>query len=156
MGKTALIAAITFLIDQFTKWYVVFYLRLVDGREIDVIPPLLNFRMGWNDGINFGLFGNDSEIMRWGLIALAVAISVGVLWYSCQFTGWFAAILFGCVIGGALGNTIDRIVHGAVADFLNMSCCGWQNPSVFNVADIFVFIGAFGFIFFSEKLPKKA
>ena len=55
------------------------------------------------------------------------------------------------LIGGALGNVIDRIVYGAVADFLNMSCCGFDNPFAFNVADIAIFIGAFGLILFTGE-----
>ncbi len=156
MGKTLIIATFAFLIDQFTKWYVVFHLDLKNIYAIDVLPPLLNFRMGWNTGINFGLFAGHSDAMRWGLTAFAVLISLAVLWYARNFKGWAAALLFGCIIGGALGNAYDRVVHGAVADFLNMSCCSWENPNVFNVADIFVFVGAFGLIFFSEKLNKRA
>jgi len=156
MGKTVIIAILAFLIDQISKWYVVFHLDLKTKFAIDVLPPLLNFRMGWNTGINFGLFANHSDIMRWGLTAFAILISIAVLWYARNFKGWGAALLFGSIIGGALGNAYDRVVYGAVADFLNMSCCGWENPSAFNVADIFVFIGAFGLIFFSEKLKKRA
>lgn len=156
MGKTLIIATIAFVIDQLSKWYVVFHLDLKNINAIDVLPPFLNFRMGWNTGINFGLFANHSDIMRWALTALAVLISLAVLWYARNFKGWGAALLFGSIIGGALGNAYDRVIHGAVADFLNMSCCGWSNPNVFNVADIFVFLGAFGLIFFSEKLKKRA
>jgi signal peptidase II len=60
------------------------------------------------------------------------------------------------VVGGALGNAADRIVHGAVADFLNMSCCGIRNPYAFNVADIAIFAGAVGLALFGERLDKKA
>jgi signal peptidase II len=64
------------------------------------------------------------------------------------------------LIGGALGNVIDRIVYGAVADFLNMSCCGFDNPYAFNVADIAIFAGAFGLVLFAadtkDKGDKKA
>ena len=58
-----------------------------------------------------------------------------------------AAIFIGLVIGGALGNVFDRLYHGAVVDFLNMSCCGINNPFSFNIADVWVFAGAFGLIF---------
>ena len=55
------------------------------------------------------------------------------------------------IIGGALGNALDRIIFGAVADFLNMSCCGFRNPFSFNVADISIFMGAFALLFYSKK-----
>lgn len=156
MGKTLFISVFVFMLDQFSKWYVFQALDLENKYAIDVLPPFLNFRMGWNTGINFGLFANHSELMRWGLVMLAIGISIGLLVYAYKFTGWGAALLFGSIVGGALGNAYDRIIHGAVADFLNMSCCGWSNPSVFNVADIFVFIGAIGLLLFSEKLHKRA
>jgi signal peptidase II len=78
------------------------------------------------------------------------------LWWGRKFTGWFGAALVGCIVGGALGNTVDRLVYGAVADFLNMSCCGWRNPFSFNVADIAIFVGAIGLVLFSERLNRKA
>ena len=53
----------------------------------------------------------------------------------------------GLVLGGAIGNVVDRAIYGAVADILNMSCCGWENPWSFNVADIAIFAGALGLIF---------
>ena len=56
----------------------------------------------------------------------------------------------GMVIGGAIGNIIDRVVYGAVADFLNMSCCGFTNPYSFNLADITIFVGALGLIAFAD------
>ncbi|MDD9978204.1 MAG: signal peptidase II, partial [Boseongicola sp.] len=60
------------------------------------------------------------------------------------------------VIGGALGNVIDRVIYGAVADFLNMSCCGFDNPWSFNVADIAIFVGAAGLILFSGNSSKDS
>lgn len=143
-----------FVLDQLTKFIVVEYLDLKMKLAIDVIPPLVNFRMAWNEGINFGLLGDYD--LRWILIAVSIAVSIWVLWWGRSFTGWFAAFLVGCIVGGALGNTVDRVVYGAVADFLNMSCCGWRNPFSFNVADIAIFVGAFGLVLFSEKLHRKA
>lgn len=61
----------------------------------------------------------------------------------------------GVLVGGALGNVIDRILHGAVADFLNMSCCGFTNPYAFNIADIAIFVGAVGLVVFTEEPRKK-
>ena len=71
-------------------------------------------------------------------------------------TDWRGAVLIGLVVGGALGNVMDRILYGAVADFLNMSCCGIRNPYAFNVADIAIFVGAVGLLIFGEKLHNKA
>ena len=68
-----------------------------------------------------------------------------------------ARISAGLLIGGALGNVVDRLAYGAVADFLNMSCCGFSNPYAYNVADIAIFAGAIGLILFTgEKRPRDA
>ena len=152
MRALALTAVITFALDQATKWLVVQQLNLIERGEIDVIPPLLNLRMAWNEGVNFGLFSNSTDIMRWVLIAVAVGISGWVLWWvRKEGAGRLAMISAGLLVGGALGNVIDRVIYGAVADFLNMSCCGFENPYSFNVADIAIFAGALGLVLFMGK-----
>lgn len=141
---------VTLAVDQVSKLVVVHLLNLKDLGEIDVLPPLVTFRMAWNRGVNFGFGASGSDIMRWGLIALAVAISVWVIWWvRHERLGLRAQVFSGLLIGGALGNVIDRILYGAVADFLNMSCCGFENPWSFNVADVGVFAGAIGLALFS-------
>ncbi len=149
----------TFLLDQATKYLVVHWMNLRTLHEIDVLPPFLNLRMAWNYGINFGLLGDPSGITRWVLIAVALIVAGGVLWWVRRdppgAAGYAAA---GLMVGGALGNVVDRLLYGAVADFLNMSCCGFENPYAFNVADIAVFAGAMGLIFFTghKNAPKNA
>ena len=147
VGILPLVALITFVVDQVSKIVVVFWLDLITLIEMDVLPPFLVFRMAWNDGMNFGLFGDDSPWVRWVLIAVAVAISVWVwIWVRREAAGVWAQAAAGLLIGGALGNVVDRIAYGAVADFLNMSCCGIDNPFAFNVADIAIFVGAIGMV----------
>ncbi len=141
-----------FLIDQLTKFIVVFGLDLRTRGTIDVLPPYLNFRMAWNRGVNFGLFSNDADVMRWLLMAVAVAISIWVaVWIRRDKSGVAGQISAGILIGGAMGNVIDRLIYGAVADFLNMSCCGIENPYAFNIADVAIFVGAAGLILFSGR-----
>lgn len=138
----AAIAGLVYLIDRATKLWVVEGLGLATVGRIEVMPPYLTFVMAWNRGINFGIGASDADWARWALVALAVAVSLGLaLWVLWRRK---AAILVGTalVIGGALGNAWDRVVWGAVADFLNMSCCGIDNPYAFNVADIAIFLGA--------------
>ncbi|WP_225612515.1 signal peptidase II [Paracoccus sp. PAR01] len=145
--RVALVAAIIFVLDQALKYLVVHLLQLDRVREIDVLPPWLNLRMAWNQGMNFGLFSSDVDVMRWVLIAIAVAVCVWVgAWVLRANPSRLAQISAGFLIGGALGNVIDRLMYGAVADFLNMSLPGWQNPYSFNVADIAIFIGALGLV----------
>ena len=156
MRRFWITAAVIFVLDQISKWAIVFGLNLIERGEIDVLPPYLVFRMAWNHGVNFGLFSDGSDGMRWVLIAVALAISAWVIhWIRGERGNWKATVSGGLLVGGALGNVIDRILYGAVADFLNMSCCGIENPYAFNVADIAIFAGALGLVFFAEG-DKKA
>lgn len=142
----------TFLLDQASKYIVVHFLDLLNRGEIDVLPPFLNFRMAWNRGINFGMFDTN----KWLLIAVALAICLWVaIWIGREKQGRLAYLAAGLLIGGALGNVLDRVLYGAVADFLNMSCCGFENPYSFNIADIAVFAGAFGLIFFAGEKKTR-
>jgi signal peptidase II len=155
LGITALVV---FVLDQVTKVIVVHWMNLKTFGAIDVLPPFVNFRMAWNRGINFGLFAGDADWSRWVLIAIALIISGWVLWWLHKDAeGRWSMISGGFLVGGALGNVIDRVLYGAVADFLNMSCCGFENPYSFNVADISIFIGAFGLILFTGRdKPRDA
>jgi signal peptidase II len=155
MRRFWITAAAIFVSDQLLKLAVVHGLNLIERGEIDVFPPFLVFRMAWNRGINFGLFSGDSDLTRWVLITIALAISAWVVWWMRSERGnWKAEVAGGLLVGGALGNVIDRIVYGAVADFLNMSCCGIENPYAFNVADISIFVGAVGLVLFAGNPPK--
>lgn len=151
MRLLALTALIVLTLDQVSKYLVVFYLDLHQRLAIDVLPPLLNFRMAWNEGVNFGLFASGNGVMRWVLIGLALAVTVAVLlWLRGQTQRAIVWIAGGFLVGGAIGNVIDRVLYGAVADFLNMSCCGFQNPFSFNIADITIFVGAVGLVLFTS------
>jgi signal peptidase II len=143
-------AIATFTIDQVSKYAIVQGLNLIERGVIEVAPPYLVFRMAWNRGINFGLLANDADLVRWGLIVVSLAISAWVwVWVRRENPGLWAQISAGVLVGGALGNVIDRVIYGAVADFLNMSCCGFENPYAFNVADIAIFAGAIGLVIFT-------
>ena len=156
MRLTALVALATFLLDQATKWIVVWWIGLATRGAIDLIPPFLGFRMAWNRGINFGIGSSNQEYVRWGLILVALGISVWVWrWVARSAPSRLTRIAGGLLIGGAVGNVVDRLAYGAVADFLNMSCCGIENPYAFNVADIAIFAGAFGLVLFAKE-PKPA
>ena len=155
MKRIALIAGLILALDQLSKWLVVQVMKLAELGRIEVLPPWINFHMAWNRGVNFGLLSGDSDAARWLLIGVALAISAWVLWWMRSESRTAALVSAGLLIGGALGNVVDRLVYGAVADFLNMSCCGFSNPFAFNVADIAIFLGAFGLILFTgeKKTP---
>lgn len=125
--------------DQISKHVI---LRVVDLDvigQIRVLDPWFNLTMVWNRGISFGLFQAGS----WWQIGLLIAVSLGV---SALLARWMMqaerplqAISFGMIIGGAIGNVIDRIAYGAVADFFDFS--GLWFPYVFNVADASISLG---------------
>lgn len=143
-------ALFAFVVDQISKVLVVHLMDLKTIGYQEIFPPFLIFQMGWNTGINFGFFSGGSPTGRWVLVAIALVISALVLrWALKDNFETKANISAGLLIGGALANVLDRILYGAVADFLNMSCCGIYNPYSFNLADVFVFAGAIGLIWFT-------
>lgn len=152
MRLLALSAFLAFVIDQVSKYVVIHVWQLWRVREIDVLPPLLNFRYGENRGINFGL-GDGTSV--WFLVGLAVFISAAVLvWAYRSQLNRRAMIAAGLLIGGAMANVADRLIYGYVLDFLNNSCCGIENPFVYNLADVFIFLGAIGLILFGDDREK--
>lgn len=149
-------AVLALMLDQISKYLVVHAMGLWRVHEINVFPPLLNFRYGENRGINFGLFNGNSEIMRWVLIAFSVLVAAAVFYWVWRLhRSWQMQVGAGLLIGGALGNVMDRLLYGYVLDFLNMSCCGLNNPFVFNVADVFIFVGAIGLMLFEPRSKTK-
>jgi len=154
MIKSASYGIIFILIDQISKWFILEQLDLDIIGSYDVYSPFLTLKMGWNTGINFGLFSESYFSMRWILVAISLGICLFLLFWSRKLKGNFAPILIGLIIGGAVGNVIDRVRFGAVIDFLNMSCCGINNPYIFNLADIFVFTGLVFLLLFLERFQK--
>ena len=147
---------VAFVIDQLSKYVVIHLMDLARIYAIDVLPPLINFRYGENRGINFGLFDGGSEASRWILIALSLAVvAAATVWVVRRPDPWHKQLFAGLMAGGALGNVADRLLYGYVLDFLNMSCCGLNNPYVFNLADVFIFSGALGLVIFDAGRDSK-
>jgi signal peptidase II len=143
LSATLPAALLALAVDQVSKLWILHGLDLPHLVTVDVAPPFLRFVMAWNTGVNFGL-GDGVGSGLW--IALALAICTGLaLWTRRMPSPWRRAAA-GLVIGGALGNALDRALYGAVVDFLNVSCCGIRNPYAFNLADVFIFAGAGGLI----------
>jgi len=154
MRRLVQIALLAAVIDYISKMLILNVVELPLVGRVEVLPPFLFFFMAWNYGVNFGLFAHDSPWTRWVLVAIALGVSGFIAYWAWneRFGPWLQ-VFAGLLIGGALGNAYDRVRYGAVVDFLNMSCCGIQNPYAFNVADIFIFIGAIGLAIFPQ--PKK-
>lgn len=107
--------------------------------EIEILP-FFNLTMVWNTGISFGLLAGGPETMRWLLITVSVIVASGfALWMGRSTCPWLRCGL-ALVIGGALGNVLDRLRFGAVADFFDFHAFGWHFPA-FNVADAAITVG---------------
>ena len=135
-----IIAFLVFLTDQATKWVVTFPLDLVNRRQIEIAPV---FRLFWteNRGVSMGALTANSDAMRWVLVLIttAIALFVGVWLYreKRRDDAWGLAL----VLGGALGNIVDRIRFGYVVDFLDLHFGEWRPFLVFNVADAAITVG---------------
>ncbi|GBF58113.1 lipoprotein signal peptidase [Candidatus Phycosocius bacilliformis] len=126
-------------LDQISKYWVLNHLDLLILGHIE-ISPIFDLTMVWNYGVSFGALKAHADWQRWALVALSAGIaSIFAIWlFKAQRRQTFLALSL--VIGGAIGNMIDRVRFGAVADFLNFS--GLYFPWVFNVADAAITVGA--------------
>jgi signal peptidase II len=137
LGFGFLTAIVILALDQITKWWIVG--KVMDPPRAIEVTPFFNLVMVWNRGITFGLFG-DAQWGRWAFAALALGIVVVLItWLMRAARRWVAGAL-GLIIGGAIGNVIDRVRWGAVADFLDFHVAGWHWPA-FNVADSAIVVG---------------
>ena len=153
MYKILMLSFAFLSLDQLSKWVVVFYLELHQKLFLNLNNQFINFYMAWNKGINFGLFEGDSVSQAYGLTVISIIISIVFLVWLRNASSFLMQILAALIIGGALGNAIDRVLYGAVADFINITCCGFRNPYSFNLADIFIFVGLIGLLVF--KFDEK-
>jgi len=139
MLRIGLLAAGTILIlDQLTKWF--FRNVVLDGTRYIEITPFFNIVEVWNRGVSFGLFASESSWTPILLSALAIAISVVLIVWLKRAETRLLALALGIVIGGAIGNVIDRVIWGHVYDFLDFHVAGYHWPA-FNVADSAISIG---------------
>ncbi len=153
-----MVALAALLFDQITKWWMVEIVM----RPPQVIPvtPFFNLVLGWNRGVSFGLFAQQSDYGAWALILIALAIVGVLLVWLYRTENLLPAVGIGLVIGGALGNVIDRVRYGAVVDFLDFHAGGYHWPA-FNTADTVIFLGACALVFDSlftdpEKIKSRA
>ena len=156
------IALVIFLADQLAKWIVSGPLRLQEVGQIYLLPF---FNLTWteNNGISLGLLNAESETGRWMLVALTTAIAIAVaVWIGREKRRWDQAAL-GLILGGALGNILDRVRHGFVVDFADLHFGAFRPFLVFNVGDAAISIGVVillvrAFLIKDEhkKLPKES
>ena len=158
----SVVALVVLLADQVSKWAVVesvFARSFGDGALFDgSLPPAAKMVTGF---FNLVLFGNrgvafsllDGAAGRWLLIVLALGIVCGLVIWLRKVDQWMVGLAIGAIVGGALGNALDRVRFGAVVDFLDFHAFNWHWPS-FNVADAAIVVGV-GLLFLDGLLGSQ-
>jgi signal peptidase II len=134
------VAALVFALDQLTKWIVAGPLDLQSVRQI-VLLPIFNLSWTENYGISLGLLNAQTDTGRWILVAVTSAIALGVAVWLTREKQRGDQVALGMVLGGALGNILDRIRFGYVVDFADLHFGDFRPFLVFNVGDAAISIG---------------
>ena len=144
-----------FVFDQLTKWLMIGPLALRERGQIELLPI---FNLTWveNRGISLGLFTADSEVGRWLLVAMTAAIAIGVAWWIRREESRGDQYALALVLGGALGNIVDRVRFGYVVDFADLHFGGFRPFLVFNVADAAISIGVIILLIRAFWVSRKA
>ena len=150
-------AVIALILDQASKLYLLFV------RDLAANPlrlgPFFDFVLARNTGISYGLFQTQSPLGQWILLGFKV-LAVLALWlWLANARNRLAALSLGLIIGGAVGNGIDRLVYGWVADFVffHVSTANWRfNWYVFNLADVAIVAGVIGLLYESLVVDRAA
>lgn len=144
------LALVVLVLDQLSKWMVMNW--VMDPPRVIPLLPFFNLVVVWNQGVSFGMFGGGA-VSPLVFVGLSAAICIGlVIWLRQAETLW-TQIAIGLVIGGAVGNVIDRVAYGAVFDFLDLHVAGWHWPA-FNVADAGICIGVV-LLLVESLLPER-
>jgi signal peptidase II len=133
-----LVALLVVVLDQATKALIL--ASFETGEALEVLP-FFNLVLVWNRGVSFGMLDTAGAGAPWILSGIALAVVVGLLVWLRRAEEWPLAAGLALVIGGALGNVIDRVRFGAVVDFIDVHAVGWHWPA-FNVADSAIVVGA--------------
>lgn len=144
-------------VDQAVKLWVLFGARLAETGPI-ALAPFAELRLIWNYGISYGFLQAESDLGRWGLVAFSVVAVVALTVWMVRAESRILAVSLGLVIGGAIGNAIDRAWWGAVVDYAHLflpdRSRSWY---VFNLADVWIVVGVVGLLYDSVVSgPKDA
>lgn len=138
------VAALGLILDQVHKAWMLGPFD-IESRGRVALAPFLDLVMVWNRGVSYGLLTQDGELGRWLLVGVGIAGAILFGWWLWSTDRLLPAVSLGLVIGGALSNVIDRLVHGAVADFFlfHVGTFQWY---VFNLADVWIVLGVAGLL----------
>ncbi|MCX2723863.1 signal peptidase II [Roseibium salinum] len=144
-----LIALAGVILDQVTKLWLVYGFKLAVNGPVELLP-VLDLVLVWNRGISYGLFEQNSDLGRWLLVVLTGAVTIGLWIWSARCQSRLVALALALVIGGAIGNGIDRMAFGAVVDFVHFHV-GTFSWYVFNLADVWIVAGVAGLLYDSFR-----
>jgi signal peptidase II len=130
-----LVALLVFSLDQLVKWIVTGPLGVNYIGAEKYLLPVFQFTYTQNNGISLGLLNATTELGRWMLVALTSAIALGVAFWMGREKNRIDQLALGMVLGGALGNILDRTLHGYVVDFADLHFGEWRPFLIFNVGD---------------------
>jgi signal peptidase II len=147
LGIAVTVAA--FVADQLSKAWVLFASGLPDG-EVVRVAPFMDLTLVWNRGISYGLFQQESELGRWALVVFSVVAVVVLSVWMLRTGKRRVAVFLALIMGGALGNLVDRVAYGAVVDFVYLHAFGWS-WYVFNLADAWIVAGVGGLLYDSLR-----
>ena len=133
------LAAAVLVVDQAVKAWILEGIDLPLRLSVDLVWPL-RLTMVWNEGVSFGFLQARHDLARWGLTAFALVVALALAAWARRADRRLLGVALGLIIGGAVGNAIDRARFGAVVDFIDVSALGFF-PWVFNVADSAITIG---------------
>jgi signal peptidase II len=150
LSRFGLVAAVAAaVIDQAVKLWLLFVVDL-GARGIITLTPFLDLVLAWNTGISYGLLRFEGPLWQWALLAVKAIAVVGLWIWLARTTSRLTALGLGLIIGGAIGNAIDRFAYGAVADFVlfHVSISSFSfNWYVFNLADAAIVAGVIGLLY---------
>jgi signal peptidase II len=145
------LAAAVVVLDQISKAGV---LQLPERATQPVLGPL-QFTRIWNGGVSFGLFQAGDTLFRWGFVVFSIAVAGLLAAWAAKTLRLLPAIGLGLVMGGAVGNAIDRARFGAVVDFIDVQRIGFF-PWIFNIADSAITVGVIFLLLDSLRRERPA
>ncbi|KPF68451.1 signal peptidase II [Bosea sp. AAP35] len=143
------VVLVVFLADQALKLWLLFGLRLAETGPF-AVTPFMNIVLAWNRGISYGLFQQGTDIGRWALVFISVAAAIWLGRWMWREERTLTVVSLALIVGGALGNGLDRAVYGAVVDFVHLH---WGSFSwyIFNIADAAIVVGVAGLLYESFR-----
>jgi signal peptidase II len=143
------VVLLVFLADQALKLWLLFGLRLAETGPF-AVTPFMNIVLAWNRGISYGLFQQGTDIGRWALVLVSFVAAIWLGRWMWREQRPLTVVSLALIVGGALGNGLDRAVYGAVVDFVHLhhGSFSWY---IFNIADAAIVVGVVGLLYESFR-----